>query len=709
MVKSDSLGMSVSGDGFEGCVGGDGRTSTATLDRLARPGADVGKATDALGRVAAWAGAAAAQAGAAAGASLQGLWAAFGGAREEPLPAQAVRCLLSYVGARHVTRGEAGWAGFLTAMDLGQGTGEEEEEDGGGDGGLVPYAAFQQWWYGGGGPRASYLLQRSAGITSGHISLGTRSSGPGTAPGTAEYISTVMAAAAALGASGDAKGVNAATARQRLALAAARRRSLHAVLGGGGDGASLQQLEGQGDPRRLAAVASHWEDPYSGLVMAEAVHTGGGVRCVDEGTLPNSLYFYRLTSVAGPAASDASAPVPVYTPPLPPFAAVLVDVGPRWARLRWHAAQFGSAKFVVEAALLEVLPAPGMLRKYAGTGVAVQGTVYGGGAGTPDANLQWVVAASTASNFAVVSGLSPNSVYRLRVRGMNAGGVLSAPSMNTEVITQDNADFMPHTPRNAPLRFSVEVPLARLVGESPQDTLLLADIVVGDSISWSEVVFDDGSVVVAASPEAAEAARHDGLPVLPAPTLTSGTRRGTGRLSTSWGRSRPQPVALRQAAAVVVGSALDAEAAASDVAARHTATGEGLGAVGALGAVLSTRTLSLEVLWCTVSGQRQSDDIAWRPGFLVTRPFRSLNDALVRRHTTILREPWEDEEGRWTLMEELAEAYPHLMPLPDDADGGSVREASDQGEEGKASDGEGGDAYDDGDFEGQGSGSAEDA
>jgi hypothetical protein len=109
------------------------------------------------------------------------------------------------------------------------------------------------------------------------------------------------------------------------------------------------------------------------------LHRGSsGVEALEVGCLlPNTLYLFRLRHMSVQASSALSGVTRVYTPPLPPFAPVVIDVQPRLCRLRWQAAQCGAAKFVVEV----------KRDGGAGGGAAVTGTAppsaFGGGSGRP--------------------------------------------------------------------------------------------------------------------------------------------------------------------------------------------------------------------------------------------------------------------------------------------------------------------------------------
>jgi len=704
----DSLGMSVSGDLGEMAggpmSGASHRDPSARMALMAQHSGDDSAHQAALRAVLAWAG----QQASVGGANVAGLWTAFadGGSPEVPLPLPACRALLQYLGCTHaLSDTDDAWTHTLRCMGA-------EGVD------IVHFPDFVRWWARQGGANTPLSIRRSAGVTSASTAPSRQGgdlsvTGGATADaGVSAYVESVMAAATAVQrgdrgalsalrqASRRARGLQAALAQWEAAEGKGGQHNPSSTASAGYLRSSETQMvraaaagtaHSEARAGLITALGVHWSDPLAALVMSRTVQAQEGKRqAVDEEVVPNTLYFYRAQVTAGPFSSEVGPPVAVFTPPLPPFAAVVSEVGPRWARLQWHGAEHGAAKWVVEAAMLESMPARDMLRKYARSAVRVSGAVFagaGGGMALPDdAELPWAVVASTSSCTALVNSLSANSVYRLRVRGMNAGGVMSAPSLPTDVVTLDNAMYAPLSSHTATQRMTVEVPLARLHGDGvaalaaasglfsasgsapgAQESVLIADIVTGDCIAWMEVLLSDGSAVPAETFDGALSALGRGVEIVPPPHAVKASMRAM-TASGRWGVAPPHPVGIREIAGVVVSAGMDASSAAAQLSGGGSA--EPASALGTLSRVIATRQLLVEVVYSAMKGGVEVAHAggALKTGYILSRKYTCLNDAVVRGYVALRRCPWEDEAGRWSFMEELAAEYPHLMPLPDSVD-----------------------------------------
>jgi len=416
---------------------------------------------------------------------------------------------------------------------------------------------------------------------------------------------------------------------------------------------------------------------------------------------PNAAYAVRVTATPRHATSGASKGARFMTPPLAPFAPVVVRTGPRFLSLRWYPGEAGAAKFEVQAKVVGSLLSIAAQSAAAATAAAGGGGGGGGAAGLVGGQVRGLALASAreaifrgrnltevgarmlatqlplAEEAAVaagvsrrdgdegggesgdggeverwvedvdgrewrtvysgpyttttIAGLAANTVYRLRVRGLAAGGEASAASTETQAITLDASEYVPLTPASAGVCFVVSQPgssLGHLFGARlPQRArhLPVSDAVVGDVLSFTEDVYVDGSAV----------RRHQ--------TQTLELREVAA------GVAGARHLCARTIAATVIGDT--ASAVARVAGAREDGAG-------GLVAAVARRQLTLQVEWCTIGGwpkdvhPAEAEAACRLPvGAIVKRAGAAL------AALDVYRALWDDEAGRWSFTEELGASF----------------------------------------------------
>jgi hypothetical protein len=318
----------------------------------------------------------------------------------------------------------------------------------------------------------------------------------------------------------------------------------------------------------------------------------------------------------------------------------------------------------------------------------------------------WVTLYTGTSTFATLTGLFANSINRVRVIAYNAAGVPSRPSVETQLITPDAAAQEPLTVANAGRYFVVECGAADAAGGGMDGTgrslgpLAAQDIVVGDTILFTEDVFVDSGPDPDPYHPVARKEVHESHPraqflcsrtVAAVVLVDSASHLAAGSGASANVGTEGGPVyvgasakaaAARNAAAAPVqseetraimlgkgnagitkgfkaGNALVRPRTASSSSSSHGGgsgsgggieAGAGHGPAQSIGEAVASRTLSLQVEWCTVSVARAGTYVL-PPGAIVKRKQADV------AHLDIFRCMWEDEAGRWSLGEELRASY----------------------------------------------------
>ncbi|KAA0155972.1 hypothetical protein FNF29_01391 [Cafeteria roenbergensis] len=290
--------------------------------------------------------------------------------------------------------------------------------------------------------------------------------------------------------------------------------------------------------------------------------------------LPRRRYQLRVRAVAGPAASSWSAPVAAATAPLPPFAPTVVRTEPRGVTIRWHAAQGGASGFVVYGAVVSALGSRS--------------------AADPPAELEWEPLLQTSHSLATVSGLRPDTVYRLCVAAKGDGGAAdSEPSFASQAVTPPAAGWSDPGPTQSLGSFVMETEGA---------------VVPGDRCCWEEPVW---------------ATR---------PTAGSATGISRGRRSKQPWRAAPAGASSRPSGGTW--TQVGTRTVVADVVQVDPRDG----------------SVGMHVLWSRTALSEAAECPPLGAGKAITRTRADLAEAAP------LREEWIDEAGRWSPDEEAAAA-----------------------------------------------------
>ena len=319
----------------------------------------------------------------------------------------------------------------------------------------------------------------------------------------------------------------------------------------------------------------------------------------------------------------------------------------------------------------------------------------------------WAALYTGTSTFTAVTGLLANTVYRLRVVAFSSAGMPSRPSHETQLVTLDSAAHQALAPASASRDFSLfcrpAAAAASAGGDGEEEAggagappppgapamharVLAAgagamqDIVVGDTLVWTEDVYIDGARALDPYHPAPPREVEPGAPCATRRFLTSRTiaavvladsasRLGaaSGSSANVGGEAGPMPVGAMQAALTLVGKM----PASPRVMGREEGGGSGATASGSLEEALAARTLGLQVEWCTVSlaagatparhlrASHGADALAAAHPELYLKGVGSniQRSAAALAALDVFRVPWRDEEGRWSLMEELGASY----------------------------------------------------
>ncbi len=371
----------------------------------------------------------------------------------------------------------------------------------------------------------------------------------------------------------------------------------------------------------------------------------------------------------------------------------------------------------------------------AGEGLAmVMGSGGGGGGGTPHAKASAALLASKAARmwdedvevpqgiakereggwaavytgkntYAAVNGLLANTVYRFRVVAFSVSGTPSRPSHETQLVTLDSSAFSSLTPATAGRDFVVLCRPIAPPGPAPSATgnsyLLptlpiapriaasgfgaMQDVVVGDTIVWTEDVWIDGSRPLdpyhPAPPREVEAAcptrRFLTSRTIAAVVIGDSSSKlssGTGSSANVGGEMGPMPVGAMQHALRLTGKMPYLPRLTAKKAKPVEEGGRPQAIGGSMEEILRARTLTLCVEWCTLGFAPPGEDTTpskhlrashGPDAFAAAHPHlyqKTMGSNIIRMASDLasldmFRMPWRDEEGRWSLLEELGASF----------------------------------------------------
>jgi len=483
-----------------------------------------------------------------------------------------------------------------------------------------------------------------------------------------------------------------------------------------------------------AALSTGSYTPWS------VVYMGSTPRFRLRSLLPNAQYELRVTAIGRHAASNPTRPIRASLPPLAPFAPVMVRVAPRTATLRWYPQAMGADKYEVQVKLMEALAPPGQagssgrrendggivcgrnfseldMRALVTSGeqrVSMGETAMGGrGLWAEDADIggemgktreqAWATMYTGMHTFTTITGLLANTVYRVRVLAYSSAGTPSRPSHELQLVTIDNSKFSPITVASVvkdfvvqckpvvdkesapPLSATTSVTLPPTLSLSPilekvsrADCATLQDLVVGDTIVWTEDVWINGKAPL----DKFHPAPPKEVAWFPGPDCIHLTNRtiaaqilgdsasklgqGTGNSANVGGELGPMPVGAMAKALTLVGKFPENARTRKENAESDPTTGT-------LEDAVKGRVLTLQVEWCTLApgfGSRDSTVKVLRAShgphaLAASAPELYMKPMGCNIHRTanelskldVFRTKWVDEAGRWGFAEELGASY----------------------------------------------------
>jgi hypothetical protein len=436
----------------------------------------------------------------------------------------------------------------------------------------------------------------------------------------------------------------------------------------------LVELRQQSDALRITS------DTHPSKTHNEAfspwIHAYFGADCNTKliGLLPNKEYQLRITAVGRHAMSPPSKPVCICTPPLAPFAPVVIATTSRSVSLRWYAGELGAAKYEVQIKAIETIRpnttasaglvvTPGIRARTAAGGTQPpvvagmqQGSFPGYSIGRNleeprptsaamnrtgtqtfgetrisataprwqediDSHEGWGIAYCGSGTSAIVPSLQPATVYRLRVRAINDAGAASKPSSETQIITPRS---LSDTPQNAPgvaaSLFSVECPLLALevgglatAGDAHDGATVGSNRVhVLDVVVGDVLVWTEDVFIDAASPR--DVFGPTTIRELPstAPTAAFACSRTVSAMI------------LSDSASSSLNAAVDPD----------------------------SRLLTVQVEWCVLGEVPKGVAPHVVAALKLPKGHIGKRAASLLASQGVLRRPWEDEGGRWTSAEE---------------------------------------------------------
>ena len=460
--------------------------------------------------------------------------------------------------------------------------------------------------------------------------------------------------------------------------------------------------------------------------------------------LPNGHYLVRVTAIGRHSISSPCKPLQVHMPPLAPLAPIVISVGSRSVSLRWYPGELFADKYEVQVKIVEALLSTDTDPQMAATlgrrlndGSVFEGRCVNdsdhrallcaratrvntnGVVDVPNSRAQWdedatfgahganahtwATVFTGVSTTAAITGLFSNTVYRVRVVAFSSAGVASNPSHEIQFVSLDNGSDLKLSVAGVVKDFTVEcrpadaseLTVVNSATISPRESLLASqqDIVVGDTILFTEDVFMDGtpehdvyhSIAPKEVPEEREHSKFLCSRTVAAVVIGETASRlaaGTGSSAALGNPGGPVYVGLQANAIKALKRPADANAEDACInshttiasARKHTSP------PGNIEDALRTRSLLLQVEWSVLSlpplKERPNGMKALppRPGSTPFTRAAANSDvyalpmgSIVNRRASdlskldIFRMQWFEEtkggDGRWSLAEEMAASY----------------------------------------------------
>ena len=302
--------------------------------------------------------------------------------------------------------------------------------------------------------------------------------------------------------------------------------------------------------------------PSSGKSNFQVVHIGPDPSCIIGDLAPNTMYRFTLQYRSRRSTSPPSSELQIMSPPGPPTQPVAVHTGAREFTIKWYAGAGGAAfKYIV----------------YLQHVASRLGEASGGATSSLRDWSKCYEGSETVCR--ITDKLEPDSMYNVKIVAMNRQYECGEPSLSTQICTVRHKDEIACTRATVDDVFKIDC---------------TGDVVTGDTILFTERVYALVSSDVKETSKPRRGRRHGhsnkaGLNASGSITLSQSV---DGGMSAS--RSQKQFICERTVAAVVFREKLG-----------HTN---------------ADRTLSLQVIWCTVSRTTPAAKKSMlRPGAVVQR------------------------------------------------------------------------------------------
>ena len=322
----------------------------------------------------------------------------------------------------------------------------------------------------------------------------------------------------------------------------------------------------------LAALGGRLPRSSAGSSNFQIVHIGSEPSCVIGDLAPNTMYRFIVQYRSRRATSPASAELQIMTPPGPPTQPVAVHTGAREVTIKWYAGAGGAAfKYIVYF-----------------QHVASRLGDSKAGASSSSSLRDWNKCYEGSETVCrITDKLEPDSMYNVKVVAVNRQYESGEPSLPTQVCTVRRQD---------------EVACTRATVDDVFKIDCTGDVVTGDTILFTERVY----AIVSATDKAKLAKKSRGRGGHGRSSRQGGLASSSGSITLSQSidggglngtKSQKEFVCERTVAAVVFRERLGGGNGGSD-----------------------DRTLSLQVIWCTVSRTTPAAKKSMlRPGAVVQR------------------------------------------------------------------------------------------